>query len=224
MMQEEVAVQPENRSEDQFVDVVVAESVGAMLAQHLESTGRGIEHPLKLQQRVQMAVWKQWGTAHVKPFQDAYGLGWFCGVANALNGEDMAAVIRTIHGNRMVCAVVEADEVQHFLATGHWQSEAARGLDPELEAEIAALENKSANGHARAVTGAVAAVPEVYIEPEPTPSDPRLIVWWEGVGEHPQVKEITYGEAQMEVLKLLMQGCRVQIWENPKTPEIKVSL
>jgi hypothetical protein len=44
------------------------------------------------------------------------------------------------------------------------------------------------------------------------------------VGEHPQVKEITYGEAQMEVLKLLMQGCRVQIWENPKTPEIKVSL
>lgn len=222
--------QVEPRSDDQFVDVVIAESVGAALASHLSETGRGTHHPASLAQRVQMAVWKTWGTGSTRRFQDEHGGGWYTSVASAVDGEDLVAVVRTVHGRRMVCAVVESDEVEEFLKTNHWRTQAANGLDPDLAAEIAALEAGGSPGkppkpQARRSNGA--AVQEVK---EPSPGDPRLIVWWamvengsETTGD-PQVEHTTYGEAQQRVLRLLMQGAKVEVWESPKTPEIKVSL
>lgn len=228
------------RSDEALVDVVVADSVGPSLAHHMESTGRQAAHPLKLQQRVQMGVFKQWGTGAVKRFQDDDGGGWLVSVASFLDSEDLVAVIRTIHGTRMVCAVVESDEVEEFGRTGHWQTEAARGLDPELAAEIAKLEANppAAPGRPGRPTAPTSDVPTTArLEPVPEPDDPRLIVWWEPVqaadgegepmqrlSESPKVKRTTFGAAQSEVLPLLMKGCRVEVWSDPKHPEIKVSL
>jgi hypothetical protein len=237
--QQQEARQVEKRPEDQLVDVVVADSVGPLLAQHLDETGRGHEDPLKLQHKVQMSVWKQWGTATMKSFQDADGLGWYASVSNVMGGEDLVAVIRTIHGTRMVCAVVESDEVEDFIKTGQWRTEAARGMSPELLAEIEALEHNppAAPGRPGRATGWAppgsngAGAAQPYVEPEPQPDDPRLIVWWPEQDDgkvdmttDPKVEKTTYGEAQQRVLKLLMKGAHVEVWESPKTPEIKVSL
>lgn len=229
-------MQVQKNPEDQLVDVVVADSVGASLSQHMEDTNRGTEHPVKLQQRVQMAVWKSWGTNSVKRFQDDHGGGWYTSVANALGGEDLVAIIRTIHGTRMVCAVVESDEAEHFNQTGQWLTDAARGIDPELEAEIARLEGNppAAPGRPGRPTAPLNGAPAQHIPEatEPEPDAARLIIWWmdgpqvEGEKKTVEVnvEHTTYGEVQSKVLPLLMKGAHVEVWADPKTPEIKVSL
>jgi hypothetical protein len=231
----------EPTQQEQLVDVAMSPSVGPMLAQHMEATGRGNVEPLKIQHRVQMAVWKQWGSGAVKFYQDEGGGGgfWYVSVASALDSEDLVAIIRSVHGTRMVCAVVESDELQGFLKGEGWKTEEARGISAELAEEIRRLEEAPparpgrpgvappSNGSNGSAALAVVA--------EPQGDDPRLIVWWEetevaegSVAQEawgpPKVKEVTYAVAQQEVLRLLMKGHRVQVWENPKSPAITVSL
>jgi hypothetical protein len=74
---------------------------------------------------------------------------------------------------------------------------------------------------------------ELAQEAAPEPTDPRLIIWWDGPlsdarvrreAEAPQVLECTYADVEERVLELLMSGAIVQVWSSVKTPRIRVDL
>ncbi len=226
--------------EEKPVDVVVYDTVGIKLAQSLEGTGRSRYTPMQLQERVQLAVWRKWGT-QAKRFQDENNGGWLVEVSEVVDGIESYAVIRSIHGTRMVTAVVNIEEVQQFEQSGKWDTPEANGLDEDLVMAMAEIEGNpppvpgrpglptrpiSANG--------VETAPELA----PDPEDPRLVVWCEapkgggdvpykkGGGNVPCLKTqyTTVSEVQNVVLKLLMKGHEVEVWSTCKKPQITVSL
>ena len=222
------------KDEEKPNDVVVYDEVGPQLAKRLSESGRTSYSPMQLQQRIQSSVFRKWGT-QADRFQDDHGGGWIVDVTDAADSVESRAVIRSIHGTRMVTAVVEMDEYEEFKKTGQWSTPEAKGLDPELVAAMSEIEGTNGPkpgqpGRPKTVGVGGSSVLPVPAR-EPAPDDARLIVWWatvengaEVVGKGPQVRETTYAEAQREVLALLMKGHRVEVWEGRKTPEIKVSL
>jgi hypothetical protein len=192
--------------------VLVNEGAATKLAQHLAEQGRlqGGVHAVK--QALNKAVERKWGT-QADSFNDSVGPGWIIDVSDYFQDELLYAIVRSEHGNRSVVAVVDEDEIGEFKKSGVWKTpEAGTAGTDELPIDV------------DVVAPATVSVPKVG----PQPNDPRLIVCWEPLGqsfvETPTVKQTTFANAQAEVLQLLMKGCKVQVWENPKEPAITVSL
>lgn len=214
-------------AEEVAPDVIVGETVGAKLADHLHRQGRLQGGVRMVIDSLNKAVSRKWGIA-ADQFTDSAGPGWIIDISEYFDNEMLYAIVRSEHGNRSVVAVVDEDEIGEFKKTGQWSSPEARagGLSDVVEAL-----GESVGAEVRQLP-----VPHATPRrsPQPNPEDPRLIVWWEGPtqedseirskGEAPHAMHTTYGEAQGEVMELLMRGCKVEVWSGVKHPELKVDI
>ena len=214
-------------------DVIVSEFAAAKLANHLHQQGRLQGGVPMVIASLNKAVDRKWGVA-ADHFTDAAGPGWIIDVSDYFEDELLYAIVRSEMGNRSVVAVVDEDEVGAFKKTGQWTTAEARagGLSEVVGEPAPVPEGDPApNVHA------LPTVRQFQAAGTPKPDDPRLVVWWDPgadieeqdddgrVGtKAPNAIHCTYGEAQAEVMRLLMRGCKVEVWSGVKHPELKVDL
>jgi hypothetical protein len=96
--------------------VIVDEEAAVGLAHYLTEIGRlGNRTARDVGAAIQSGVNVQWGSAKVKQFQDAQGVGWLVDLSDRFQGEVLFGVVRTSKGRRHVVKVVDEDALRAML-------------------------------------------------------------------------------------------------------------
>lgn len=207
-------------AEQPVPDVIVGEPVAAKLANHLHQQGRLQGGVTMVIASLNKAVDRKWGVA-AESFTDTAGPGWIIDVSEYFNDEMLYAIIRREHGIRSVVAVVDEEELGGFKKTGRWASP---------EAASAGLSESADMVGDTEVPVQLRPAMRQPVQLVPKPDDPRLIVWWAPDSEEdpgsktPIAQHTTYADAQDMVMRLLMSGCKVEVWSLVKHPELTVDI
>jgi len=176
----------------------VTPEAASALYSHLQEQGRQHGSVSDLAQLLGRATEREWGTARARRFKDGAGGGWLIELTAYLDGEELYAMVRpSLGGSRLMTAVVDVDEVAGFDEGKGWQSSAARGngVDPDVEAEAAAIEAGQPPPAAQPRSSLGQARPPPFQAPAAVkPEDPMLVVYWTG-------PEPTPGEVAVQMLR-----------------------
>lgn len=238
--------EPGTSDETLLKEAVVSVEVAAALHKHMVDQGRHTEKtPRDFMTILGRISAREWGTTNARRFSDAAGGGWLIDMSDYFDNEELYAIVRSVHGSRIMSAVVESEEVEAFGKNGVWQSAAARGngVSPDVAAEAEAIEA----GNPAPATAPARPRPQEGAQAAPRAAaqgaadDPMLIVYWATPGPP---EESLFAGAQMsrckradvpEIVRALLaagfevNGVRhtvtestIEVWSSVSRPRVEV--
>jgi hypothetical protein len=217
--------------EAELQPAAITPEVAASLYSHLQEQSRAFGSVRDLEALLARAVTRHWGTANARRFRDSDGGGWLVDLSEFLDGEELYGMVRSsIGGSRLMTAIVDADELARFQASGSWSGAGAAGAgelgddepppDPQTLALAAFSEQDRRQQRA---------------EPQRSPGDPMLILVMPvdgGAGDKPMaIFRGTREEVPGMVKMLLSQGVgpnqpvaegQIEIWASVSKPKVEI--